>query len=196
MLLPFGGLEEASGGASLFAGSWGSCDCIWGPRLLGASAACPSLSHLGKHKCHGHGVRWWPSPCSGAAGDGTTGGFHLGTECSPLWGPGCSRQGPGALAQTPLSKGWAKPELRRGHRAGHGFWEVPVSVSLPTSQRRVCSRLGQTWGEEPAPAGRAHAAAGSPFAAEEWGETAETALALVSPPPAHCPICQGPRCPL
>lgn len=29
------------------------------------------------------------------------------------------------------------------------------------------------------------------------GETAETALALASPPPARsCPICQGPRCPL
>lgn len=85
----------------------------------------------------------------------------------------------------------AKVELWHGHR----LWKAPVLVSLPTSHSRSVSRLGQAWGGELAPAGRACAASGSLFATEEQGETAETALALVSPPPARsCPIHQAPRC--
>lgn len=105
VLLPFGGLEEVSGGTSLLAGSWDSC-------LQTPPVPLPPR----KRKCHGHGVGWWPSPSWVL--------LSL-TLCVALsWAesiPSCGH--PAAAGRVPvpwhrpLSKGWTEPDLWRGHRA-------------------------------------------------------------------------------
>lgn len=162
------------------------------PWPLRADMACPSLSCLENASAV---VTVWgggPAPAWVLLG--------LALQVAFPWAGSVPCSGDLATAGRDLVP-WYRPLLAKAGQGlscgvGTGSGKSPCLCPCPLLAAGVCFRLGQAWGGEPAPAGRTHTATGSSFATEERGETAETALALVSPPPAHsCPIRQGPRCP-
>lgn len=164
--LPSGGLKEVSGGAPLLASSCGGCDHIWGTRPLGADTACPSLSHLGNARSL---LTVWGGGLVPAQVP-----LGLAPWVAFPWAESVTRSGDMATA---VLLPWHRPLLAKAKQSLSCGMDTglvtdsgksPCLCLCPLLAAGVCSRLGQAQGEEPAPAGRAHAAAGSPFAAEEW----------------------------